>query len=336
MFDDHHAVTAVDQSVQHADQFFDVGHVQTHGRLVQHVQGMGRLLATARDVVAHLGQLGHQLDALRLAAAECGRRLAQRQITQPHILEQLQRVADIGHGGEEVDRLVHLHLQHVANILAPPGDGQRLGVEAGTAAGFAQDLHIRQETHGHGADTLAFTAGATAVAGVETEAVGRVAARTGFQRIGKELADRVPETDIGRRAAARCLANRRLVDLQHPVHNLETGDAITAGPGDLFACSQRVTPGLGAASCDCRLDICQEHIPRQRGLAGATDAGDSDQSCERDRHVDPMQVMQRRVAYVQPGPRRLHCRVRVCITARRIGVRFQFHPTFLRPGHLAC
>jgi hypothetical protein len=72
VFDDDHAVAAIHQPVQHADQLFHVGHVQAHGRLVQHVQRVRRLAAAAGDVVAHLAQFGDQLDALRLAAAERG------------------------------------------------------------------------------------------------------------------------------------------------------------------------------------------------------------------------------------------------------------------------
>ena len=73
-----------------------------------------------RHVVAHLGELGDQLDALRLAAGQRGRRLAQREVAQAHVLQQLQRVRDRRHAGEELDRLVDLHLQHVADALAAP------------------------------------------------------------------------------------------------------------------------------------------------------------------------------------------------------------------------
>jgi hypothetical protein len=72
VLDHHHAVAAVHQAVQHADELFHIGHVQAHGGLVQHVQRVRRLLATAGDVVAHLAEFGHQLDALRLAAAQRG------------------------------------------------------------------------------------------------------------------------------------------------------------------------------------------------------------------------------------------------------------------------
>jgi hypothetical protein len=50
------------------DELLHVGHVQAHGRLVEHVERVRRAVATAGDVVAHLAEFGHQLDALRLAA----------------------------------------------------------------------------------------------------------------------------------------------------------------------------------------------------------------------------------------------------------------------------
>src|SRR6218665_168720 len=87
MLYDHHAVAGIDQAVQHADQLVDIGHVQAHRGFVQHVEGVRRFLPPAGDVVAHLAQFGHQFDALRLAPAERGRGLAERQITQAHVLQ---------------------------------------------------------------------------------------------------------------------------------------------------------------------------------------------------------------------------------------------------------
>jgi hypothetical protein len=70
VLDHDHAVAAVDQAVQDADQALDVGHVQADRRLVEHVQRVRRLLTAPRHVVTHLAQLGHQLDALCLAAGQ--------------------------------------------------------------------------------------------------------------------------------------------------------------------------------------------------------------------------------------------------------------------------
>jgi hypothetical protein len=97
------------------------------------------------SVVAHLAEFGHQLDALRLAARQRRAGLAQRQVAQAHVLQQLQRVSDAGMRREELHRIVDLHLQHVADALAPPGDGQRLPVEARAAALVAGHLHVGQE-----------------------------------------------------------------------------------------------------------------------------------------------------------------------------------------------
>ncbi len=127
----------------------------------------------------------------------------------------------LGMDGEELHRLVDFHLQHVADALAAPGDGQRLGVEARAVAGLARHLHVGQEAHLDGAHALAFAGRAAALAGVEAEAPGRVAARLGLQRVGEQLADGVPEADVGGRAGARRLADRGLVDFQHAVDGLE-------------------------------------------------------------------------------------------------------------------
>ena len=107
---------------------------------------------------------------------------------------------DVGHAREEVDRLVDLHLQHVADALAAPAHRQRLGVEALAVAHVARQLHVGQEAHLDRLHALPFAARAAALAGVEAEARRRVAACLGLERLGEELPDRVPEADVGRRA----------------------------------------------------------------------------------------------------------------------------------------
>ncbi len=74
---------------------------------------------------------------------------------------------DVGHRREEVDRLVDLHLQHVADALAAPAHRQRLGVEALAVADVARHLHVGQEAHLDRPHALPFAARAAALAGVE-------------------------------------------------------------------------------------------------------------------------------------------------------------------------
>ena len=82
--------------------------------------------------------------------------MPEREVTQADIFEQLHRMADVGQGGEELDRFIDLHVQHIANVFAASGDSQRLGVKARATAGFAQYFHVRQKAHGDGANALAF------------------------------------------------------------------------------------------------------------------------------------------------------------------------------------
>ena len=72
VLDHDHAVAGIDQAVQHADELVHVGHVQAHSGFVQHIERVRCLVAALAHFVAHLGQLGHQLDALGFAATERG------------------------------------------------------------------------------------------------------------------------------------------------------------------------------------------------------------------------------------------------------------------------
>ncbi len=81
VLDQDDGVAGVDQPVQLAQQQGDVGRVQAGRRLVEQVE---------RVAAPGPLQLGRQLDALRLAAAELGRRLAEPQVAQPDVAQRLQ------------------------------------------------------------------------------------------------------------------------------------------------------------------------------------------------------------------------------------------------------
>ena len=70
MLDHYHTVASRHQTLQHGNDALHIGHMQANRRFIEYIQGMRRFLPTARDIVAHLGQLRYQLQALRLAAAE--------------------------------------------------------------------------------------------------------------------------------------------------------------------------------------------------------------------------------------------------------------------------
>ena len=54
VLDDDHGIAAVDQPMQHPNQFVDVGHVQADGGLIEHVERLRRALSSTCQVVAHL------------------------------------------------------------------------------------------------------------------------------------------------------------------------------------------------------------------------------------------------------------------------------------------
>ncbi len=75
VLDDDHRVAGVDEPVELRQQLLDVGGMQPGRRLVEHVERVAALRAL---------QLGRELDPLRLAARQLGRRLAQAQIAEAH------------------------------------------------------------------------------------------------------------------------------------------------------------------------------------------------------------------------------------------------------------
>ena len=131
-------------------------------------------------------------------------------------------MCDVGHGGKKLNRLIDLHLQHIANAFTAPADRQRFGVEACAMTAFTQHLHIGQEAHFNGSQALPFAGVTTAFAGVKAESARTVSARFGFKCFGKQFANGVPKTNISGGTTAWRFANRGLVHFEHAVNGLVT------------------------------------------------------------------------------------------------------------------
>src|SRR2546430_8626422 len=78
MLDDRDRVARVHEAVEHAEELLDVVEVQAGRRLVHDVEHLARLPRA---------ELGRDLEALRLPAGERGRRLAEPQVAEPHVLQ---------------------------------------------------------------------------------------------------------------------------------------------------------------------------------------------------------------------------------------------------------
>ncbi len=156
---------------------------------------------------------------------------------------------------------------------------ERFRIEAPSTAYIAKHPHVGQEAHLDLLHALAFTGLAASARGIEGEASRPVAADTRFGGFGEHAPDCIPEPDVGRRARARRLADRRLVDLEHTAN---------LAPATHFATTGEPAPVLAIAvwRAEQSLEIVVQHITRERGFAGARDAGNCDQAAERHLGLD--------------------------------------------------
>ena len=262
----------------------------------------------------HLRELRHELHALRLAARQRRALLAEREVAEPHVAQQLERVVDLRVRREEPDRLVDRHREHVADALAAKLDRERLAVEALAAAALAVHAHVGQEAHLDLLQALPFAALAAAARDVEREPARVVAAEPRLGRVGEELADLVPDADVGCRARARRLADRRLIHLEH------AADALPARRG---SCRFASAGGLAAARGDEPREVVVQHVADERALAAAADARHADEPLQRQRDVELLQVVARDARRAEPlaSSRFLGLRARALLagadTARR-------------------
>ena len=217
VLDHHHRVAQVDQPVEHVEQLGQVVEVQAGGRLVEQVE---------RPAGVGPRELGGQLHALRLAAGERRRRLAEREVVEPHVAERLQDAADLGDVLEQLDRLAARHVEHVGDRLAVVADGQRLGVVAPAAARVALDPDVGQEVHLDPQLPVAFALLAPPARHVEAEPPRRVAAELGLGQLGEERADQVEHAGVRGRVRGRRLPQRLLIDADHLVDLLDAADRV--------------------------------------------------------------------------------------------------------------
>ena len=223
--------------------------------------------------VATFAQLGRELDALRLAAGERRRGLAEAHVVEADVVQRLQPARDLRDVREELERLLDRHLEHVGDRLALEADVERLAVVALAVALLARHVDVGQEVHLDLDLAVAAADLAAAALDVEGEAAGLVAARPRLLRLGEQLADLVEEPDVGRRVGARRAPDRRLVDRDDLVELLEAGDALVRARAQLGAV-QPVRHRL------------VEHLVDQRRLARARHAGHAREDAERDLDVD--------------------------------------------------
>jgi hypothetical protein len=158
----------------------DVLEMQAGGRLVEDVE---------RAAGGAARQLLRQLDALRLAARERRRLLADMDVAEPDALQGLELVADRRHGLEELRALVDRHVEHVGDRLARNSTRASRGCSA-CPGRRRTDVDVGQEVHLDLDDAVALAGLAAPALDVEREAARLVAARLRLGQPREPVADR--------------------------------------------------------------------------------------------------------------------------------------------------
>src|ERR1700676_4243905 len=291
VLDDDDRIAGIDQTVQDAQELFDIGHVQADRRFVKHIQGVLPFAARRVEpqrIGPNLREFSDELDSLALAAREGRAGLTEGEVAKADVREQAQGMAYAALGREEFERIVDAHRKRVADTPALEQDRQRFRIEASAAADVAQYLNVGQEAHLDALHSLTLAGLAAAAGRIEGKPAGCKPAHARLRGIRVQSADGIPEPDVGCRAGARRLADGTLIDLE------DTADFLPAR--DCVASFER---GLGFAGTIGSMgphqqpfQVAQQHVARQRGLAGTRHAGDHRQSRQRNAGVDLAKIVQ--------------------------------------------
>ena len=144
-------------------------------------------------------ELARELHALRFAARQRRRGLAERDVPEAHLAQRLELVGDARDGAEEVRRLLHRDGERVGDREAAVLHLERLAVVPEAAARVARDEHVGQEVHLDAQHAVALARLAAPALHVEREAPRLVAARP---RVGQARRR-------GRAGARRCRCTSR-------------------------------------------------------------------------------------------------------------------------------
>ena len=269
VFDDEHRVAGVHEVVQHLQQQFDIGEMQSRGRFVQQIKRLSGAL---------LDQLASQLDALGFAAGQRGRGLTQLDVVESHIVEGLQFVAYLRDVLEQLQQLLDIHFENLGDGLLLELHLQRFAVVAVTFADGTGHPHVGQKVHFEPIGTVPLAGFATPARDVETEAARLMTAPAGFGQLREQGANVVEDLDVRAGIGARRAADRRLVDGDQFVEFAETFDSLM--PARLSFAAVEISPqGL------------HQYVIHERALARTGDTRDADELAQRNTDVDAFEVV---------------------------------------------
>ena len=243
--------------------------MQAGGGLVQDVD---------RVASGHARKFLGQFDALGFAARECGSALSQLDIPQTDVDQGLEPTLDLGDVAKVLQRLIHVHVQDIGNVLALVANLEGFAVEAGALAQVAAHPNVGQKVHLYLFLTVPLAGLATPTFDIEAKPSRLVAACLGFWYLGKDVADVGVDADIGGWVGARCAANGSLGDVDRLVDLVQPGNAIVVAglPGCVVQClGERRVKGLG----------------HERRFPAARNAGHAGEQPQRESHFKVLEIV---------------------------------------------
>ena len=222
MFDDDDGVPHVDEAHQDVEEFLDVGEVQADRRLVEDVEGVA---------VRPFSQFAGELDPLRLAPREGRRRLAEADVPQPHVVQELELPADRRDVLEEAEGLLDGHVEDLGDVLVLVPHVEGIQVEPMPAADIAGHIDVREEVHLDLDQAVPLAGLAAPPLHVEAEPARFVAPEPRLGKAGEEVADVREDAGVGDGIRAGGPPDGLLVHQDDPLDAAEIGDA-----ADLAAC----------------------------------------------------------------------------------------------------
>ena len=245
----------------------------------------------------------HEFDTLRFASGERVGGLTEPEVSEPHVLHELQGMGDRGLRGEKFERVVHRHVENFADRALVPLNGKGVFVKAHAFAGFARHRDVRQEVHFLPDLSLARADRAAPFFGVKGKACCAKAPLLRLIGVGKNIADAVKKFHVGRRARARCLADRGLIDFKHACDLFNPVNSFAARRS-----KDRKTRFSGTSQTPDFLEVREpgskasaHHVVRKRRFSGAGNAGKHNQAPQGQPHGEILEVMQERAAYGDCG-----------------------------------
>ena len=116
MFDDNDGIAAGRKLAQHVPENLDILEVEPCSRFIEQVDHLLGGLA---------GKFRRQLEALRFATAERGDGLTEFHVREAHIAQAFELREDFRLVLEEFTGFGDAHVEHVGDVLALEGDGER-------------------------------------------------------------------------------------------------------------------------------------------------------------------------------------------------------------------